>query len=150
MHQVWTRSRDVEFGGKQRISRWPGERRPGLSISKAVALPPCWMVGTLLLQWSAWSIEPQFLCNLLQAGKGQVDAPAEIAFGQFAPDAHIGIPVSLATLLAFFTCSIGAIPAMKGERGELTHPRRPGRAFRDDVQNCAARALMQFIGLEQG
>src|SRR5262249_42021782 len=149
MHQVWTRSRDVEFGGKQRISRWPGERRPDLSIRSTLAWPAGWMVGTLLLQWSAWSIEPQVLCDLLQAGKCQVDASAEIAFGQFAPDAHIGIPVSLATLLAFFTCSIGAIPAMKGERSEMTHPRRPGRAFRDDVQYSAARALMQFIGLEQ-
>ncbi len=76
MHQVWTRSRDVEFGRKQRIGRWPCERQPGLSISRAVALPPGWMVGTLFLQRSVWRIEPQFLRDLLQPGKGEVDASA--------------------------------------------------------------------------
>src|SRR5207247_10879515 len=63
------------------------------------------------------------------------------------PNSRIGIPVSLATLLAFFACSIRAIPPMKGERRDLTHPRRPGRAFRDDVQYFAALPLMQFVCL---
>ena len=39
MHQMWTWSRDVEFGRKQRIGQWPGEGRPDLSISRAGALP---------------------------------------------------------------------------------------------------------------
>src|SRR6266581_2730926 len=84
---------------------------------------------------------------LLHLRKGQTDASAQIAFGQFPPNSRIGIPVALATLLAFFACSIRAIPPMKGERGDLTHPRRPGRAFRDDVQYFAALPLMQFVCL---
>src|SRR2546421_12781177 len=47
MHQVWTWSRDVEVGGKQRINRWMGERRPGLPISRAAALLPGWMAESL-------------------------------------------------------------------------------------------------------
>src|SRR2546430_7725586 len=38
---------------------------------------------------------------------------------------------------------------MKGKRGDLTHPRKPGRAFRNDVQYSAVLALMQFVCLVQ-
>src|SRR2546428_957710 len=99
------------------------------------------------LQRNVRRIMPQFLGGLLQPRKGQTDASAQIALGQFPPNSRIGIPVPLATLLAFFACSIRAIPPMKGERRDLTHPCRPGRAFRDDVQYFAALPLMQFVCL---
>ena len=102
---------------------------------------------SFLLLRNVWRIVPEFLRSLLQPGKGQADASAQIALGHFSPDSRIGIPVSLATLLAFFACSIRAIPPMKSERRDLTHPRRPGRAFRDDVQYFAALPLMQFVCL---
>ena len=96
------------------------------------------------------ALSMQHPCDVLQPCQAEVNALAQVLFGELLTRCEIGRPIAITTLFGFLSRGIMAALAHEGKGGDLIQPGKPFQAVRDNPEYSSITSLVEFVGLSYG